>query len=124
MVESNYAADPDTSKTTKELYDLQLPHKGVYNFKLESLHVSKAAYLNASWEFYVHIKLNCNYVPLETPGSQEYKIEPPARLSIAPFVSVNIIHYWMRTTKEFPLAGYFSNPHPDCCPGPVTVTLK
>ena len=116
VVESNYAADPDTSKTSTELYHLQLPFKGVYTFKLESLHVSKKAYLNASWDFYVHIKLNCNYVPLNTPGSQTYKIEPPVRLSIASFDSVNIIHYWMRSTKEFTLAGSFQNPHSDCCP--------
>ena len=96
----------------------------MYTFKLESLHATNAVYKNASWDFSVHIKLNCNYLSLTVPGSQNYKIEPPTRLGIPPFDSTDIIHYWMRSTKEFPFAGSFENPHPDCCPGPVTVTLK
>lgn len=55
------------------------------------------------------------------PDPPTFQIEPPVYSGVEPFESSDI-HFWQRSTKNFPLAGDFVNSHPFSCPD-MTVSI-
>ena len=96
-------------------------YEGEYLLTGEFIHSSDAPFANsadAKINYKVTIKLNCDDVTITEPaGDLRFSITPPANAPNFSGATVLLkdIHYWLRTTKTFPLHGMYQNPNPFSC---------